>query len=209
MSMLKVDLELVKKYNVPGPRYTSYPPATHFTSEIPPDVFIGHIRANSQTDRDLSLYFHLPFCYSLCWFCGCTTVITADQKKSGEYLNYLEREMDLMKPLLNPKRKVRPASLRRRHAHLSAAGRDSPAGRDDSVAVHVRAGHRGGRGGGPAPADARPSGCPARGRLQPRLDGGPGRRSRGAESGAPHPAVRHDPAGRRVDARGWLPLRQY
>jgi oxygen-independent coproporphyrinogen-3 oxidase len=106
MSMLKVDLELVKKYNVPGPRYTSYPPATHFTNEITPDAFIGHIRANNQTDRDLSLYFHLPFCYSLCWFCGCTTVITADQKKSGEYLNYLEREMDLMKPLLNPKRKV-------------------------------------------------------------------------------------------------------
>ena len=106
MSMLKVDLELVKKYNVPGPRYTSYPPATHFSNEIAPDAFISHIRANSQTDRDLSLYFHLPFCYSLCWFCGCTTVITADQKKSGEYLNYLEREMDLMKPLLNPRRKV-------------------------------------------------------------------------------------------------------
>ena len=106
MSMLKVDLELVKKYNVPGPRYTSYPPATHFTNEIAPEVFIEQIRANNQTDRDLSLYFHLPFCYSLCWFCGCTTVITADQKKSGEYMKYLEREMDLMKALMNPKRKV-------------------------------------------------------------------------------------------------------
>jgi len=53
MSVLKVDLELVKKYNVPGPRYTSYPPATHFTNEIAPDAFIGHIRANSQTGRDL------------------------------------------------------------------------------------------------------------------------------------------------------------
>jgi oxygen-independent coproporphyrinogen III oxidase len=105
-NMLKVDLELVKKYNVPGPRYTSYPPATHFTNEIPPDTFLERIRANNQTDRDLSLYFHLPFCYSLCWFCGCTTVITADQKKSGEYIGYLEKEMDLMKPLLNPRRKV-------------------------------------------------------------------------------------------------------
>jgi oxygen-independent coproporphyrinogen-3 oxidase len=106
MSMLKVDLELVKKYNVPGPRYTSYPPATHFTNEIAPEAFVEEIRSNNQTDRDLSLYFHLPFCYSLCWFCGCTTVITADQKKSAEYVKYLEREMDLMKPLLNPKRKV-------------------------------------------------------------------------------------------------------
>jgi len=106
MSMLKVDLELVRKYNVPGPRYTSYPPATHFTNEIAPETFVAKIRANNQTERDLSLYFHLPFCYSLCWFCGCTTVITADQKKSGEYINYLEREMELMRPVLNPKRKV-------------------------------------------------------------------------------------------------------
>ena len=63
MSMLKVDLELVKKYNVPGPRYTSYPPATHFTNEIAPEAFVEEIRSNNQTDRDLSLYFHLPFCY--------------------------------------------------------------------------------------------------------------------------------------------------
>jgi oxygen-independent coproporphyrinogen-3 oxidase len=106
MSMLKVDLELVKKYNVPGPRYTSYPPATQFTNELSQDVFVEQIRHNNQTARDLSLYFHLPFCQTLCWFCGCTTVITTDQKKSGDYIKYLEREMDLAKPLLHPKRKV-------------------------------------------------------------------------------------------------------
>jgi oxygen-independent coproporphyrinogen-3 oxidase len=106
MSMLKVDLELVKKYNVAGPRYTSYPPATQFTSDISPGLFVEKIRANNESARDLSLYFHLPFCHTLCWYCGCTTVITADQKKSGDYLGYLEREMDLVKPLLNPRRKV-------------------------------------------------------------------------------------------------------
>jgi oxygen-independent coproporphyrinogen-3 oxidase len=106
MSMLKVDLELVRKYNVPGPRYTSYPPATHFTEEISPGVFLEKMRLNNQTERDLSLYFHLPFCYSLCWYCGCTTVITADQRKSGDYVRYLEKEMDLAKRLLNPRRKV-------------------------------------------------------------------------------------------------------
>jgi oxygen-independent coproporphyrinogen III oxidase len=106
MSMLKVDLDLVKKYNVPGPRYTSYPPATHFTAEIPPEVFVEKIQANNSSDRDLSLYVHLPFCYSLCWYCGCTTVITADQKKSGEYVKYIEKEMDLMKQYLDPRRKV-------------------------------------------------------------------------------------------------------
>jgi len=106
MSMLKVDLELVKKYNVAGPRYTSYPPATQFTSAIAPELFIEKIRANNQSDRDLSLYFHLPFCYTLCWYCGCTTVVTLDQQKSGDYLAYLEREMDMMKALLNPRRKA-------------------------------------------------------------------------------------------------------
>jgi len=104
--MLKVDLELIRKYNVPGPRYTSYPPATHFTEEIAPEVFLERIRDNNRAERDLSLYFHLPFCQSLCWFCGCTTVITLDPRKSAEYVRYLEREMDLMRPLLNPGRKV-------------------------------------------------------------------------------------------------------
>jgi len=106
MSSLKVDLDLVKKYSVPGPRYTSYPPATHFTNEIAPEVFVEKIRANNRSERDLSLYFHLPFCQTLCWFCGCTTVITTDQRKSGDYIKYLEREMDLMKLLLNPKRQA-------------------------------------------------------------------------------------------------------
>jgi oxygen-independent coproporphyrinogen-3 oxidase len=106
MSMLKVDLDLIKKYNVPGPRYTSYPPATQFGGEFAPDTFLEKIRASDRADRDLSLYFHLPFCQTLCWFCGCTTVITTDQSKSGDYLRYLEREMDLMKPFIDPRRKA-------------------------------------------------------------------------------------------------------
>jgi oxygen-independent coproporphyrinogen-3 oxidase len=106
MSMLKVDLDLIKKYNVAGPRYTSYPPATHFADEPKPDDFLAKLHANNQSDRDLSLYFHLPFCYSLCWYCGCTTVITSDQSKSAQYVKYLEREMDLVKSMINPKRKV-------------------------------------------------------------------------------------------------------
>lgn len=106
MSMLKVDLDLIRKYNVPGPRYTSYPPATHFTEAATPEMLLGKIRENNRTERDLSLYFHLPFCYSLCWYCGCTTVITSDQKKSGKYVDYLEREMDLARSLINPARKV-------------------------------------------------------------------------------------------------------
>src|SRR6185369_3475690 len=106
MSLLKVNLDLVKKYNVPGPRYTSYPPATQFSDELPLTDVMDNIRANNQSASDLSLYFHLPFCQTLCWFCGCTTVITTQQGKSAVYLKYLEKEMDLMAPLINPKRKA-------------------------------------------------------------------------------------------------------
>jgi oxygen-independent coproporphyrinogen III oxidase len=103
---LRVDLDLVRKYNVPGPRYTSYPPATHFSDAVSPEQMIEGIRANNRTARELSLYFHLPFCYSLCWYCGCTTVITPQQSQSATYLKYLDREMELMGRLLHPERNV-------------------------------------------------------------------------------------------------------
>ena len=81
---LKVDLELIRKYNVPGPRYTSYPPAPQFTET---DHLAGGRRENTSAKtagpaRGLSLYFHIPFCESLCWYCGCTTVITTQQQKA-------------------------------------------------------------------------------------------------------------------------------
>jgi oxygen-independent coproporphyrinogen-3 oxidase len=106
MSALTVDLDLVRKYNVPGPRYTSYPPATHFSDEVSGDQVFDRVRAANGTDGDLSLYFHIPFCRSLCWYCGCTTVISTKQEDSARYLGYLEKEMDLMGRMLNPARKV-------------------------------------------------------------------------------------------------------
>jgi oxygen-independent coproporphyrinogen-3 oxidase len=106
MNTLHVDLDLVKKYNVPGPRYTSYPPATQFADNSSPERIENKLRENNQGRRDLSLYFHLPFCQSLCWFCGCTTVITTDQSVSGKYLEYVKKEIDLMGRFLNRDRKV-------------------------------------------------------------------------------------------------------
>ena len=106
MNTLNVNLDLIRKYNVPGPRYTSYPPATHFTEAVKLDSLRDLIVANNRGERDLSLYFHLPFCYSLCWYCGCTTVITTKQSASGPYLDYLQKELALIKPFLNPRRKV-------------------------------------------------------------------------------------------------------
>src|SRR3989440_2283112 len=106
MSMLKVNLELVKKYNVAGPRYTSYPPATKFTAALKWPELAERILENNRTERDLSLYFHIPFCETLCWFCGCTTVITANHSHGSAYINYLEKELAQMVTLLSPRRKV-------------------------------------------------------------------------------------------------------
>jgi oxygen-independent coproporphyrinogen-3 oxidase len=106
MSKLTVDLELVKKYNVAGPRYTSYPPATKFTDTLKWSELAEKILENNRSERDLSLYFHIPFCETLCWYCGCTTVITLNHGQGTTYLNYLEKEVAQMSTLLNSQRKV-------------------------------------------------------------------------------------------------------
>ena len=86
METILVTLEQLKKYNVPGPRYTSYPPATHFTQSP---------KIKKAIKGDLSLYFHLPFCTKQCLYCGCTNVLTNDRSQSAIYLDYLEREMNM------------------------------------------------------------------------------------------------------------------
>ena len=106
MSVAELDLDLARKYSQPGPRYTSYPPATQFGQTLDLERLRGSLVENNRTDSDLSLYFHLPFCQSLCWFCGCTTVITREQSQSALYLKYLAKELELVAPLLNPRRQV-------------------------------------------------------------------------------------------------------
>ncbi|MEI6323312.1 MAG: oxygen-independent coproporphyrinogen III oxidase [bacterium] len=106
MTTHSVDLDLVQRYNVAGPRYTSYPPATKFSESVQWEELDARIEANNRSERDLSIYFHIPFCESLCWFCGCTTVITSNHEQGSDYIDHLEREVATMAKRLNPKRKV-------------------------------------------------------------------------------------------------------
>jgi oxygen-independent coproporphyrinogen III oxidase len=106
MKTLNVDLDLVKKYNVAGPRYTSYPPATKFTDAVSWEQLAVKLDENNRTARDLSVYFHIPFCETLCWFCGCTTVITLNHDKGRDYIDYLGREVAKMAEHLHPDRKA-------------------------------------------------------------------------------------------------------
>lgn len=104
-----IDLNLLRKYSRQGPRYTSYPPAPLFSPAFGPDQYLHEIdHTNAQADAaDLSLYFHFPFCDTLCYFCGCTMQVTHSRNQISEYNAYLKREMDLIAPRVSSKRTVR------------------------------------------------------------------------------------------------------
>lgn len=93
---------LIAKYNVPGPRYTSYPTALHFTDRFRRDEFAQWFEQRSLEPKKISLYFHIPFCFSLCWYCGCTKIITRDQDRGDAYLDYLDKEASLISKSLHP-----------------------------------------------------------------------------------------------------------
>lgn len=88
-------LELLQKYDVPGPRYTSYPTVPAWTSEVT-SVQYQKALQNVQGDEALSLYFHLPFCEKLCHFCGCFKLITKDHSRSGPYMERLLKEVEMV-----------------------------------------------------------------------------------------------------------------
>lgn len=92
-----IDEGLLRRFDVPGPRYTSYPTADRFVEAFGEGDYIralGQRRAGSMA-LPLSLYIHIPFCESLCYYCACNKVITKHHSKAAEYLRYLSRELEL------------------------------------------------------------------------------------------------------------------
>ena len=92
-----VSTETLKKYDVSGPRYTSYPTADRFVEAFTQDAYMLALeqrRAIAAT-QPLSIYVHIPFCESLCFFCACNKIVTKHHERSAEYLRYLNREIDL------------------------------------------------------------------------------------------------------------------
>ncbi len=88
---------LMQRFDIPGPRYTSYPTADRFLPDNRGEALTGALEARAAgPSLPLSLYVHLPFCESVCYYCGCNKVITKDHSKSQDYLRYLEREADLV-----------------------------------------------------------------------------------------------------------------
>ena len=104
----KIDIDVLKKFNQPGPRYTSYPTAPLFSPDFTAADFTNEIiTTNLEADEsDVSLYFHFPFCESLCYFCGCNMMVSRDRRMIREYNEYLKKEIDLLAPLISESRKV-------------------------------------------------------------------------------------------------------
>jgi len=101
MPRQKALLPLLVKYDVPAPRYTSYPPATQFSNAFESSCYLDRLSylsedsANQTSPPEISLYVHLPFCDTLCYFCGCTMIVSNNRSKIAEYLEYLKREITM------------------------------------------------------------------------------------------------------------------
>lgn len=91
------------KYSKAGPRYTSYPTAVEFNTNFNYDEYLQILK---DQQAPLSLYFHLPFCRSACYFCGCNVIYTAKEESKERYLEYLFKELDLLATILNTNRIV-------------------------------------------------------------------------------------------------------
>ena len=92
-----IDKKLLEKYNLPLPRYTSYPPATFFHEEFTASDYIKAVEeSNNEQPKAISLYIHIPFCTQLCFYCGCTTHISRNNTLYEDYIDALIKEIDLI-----------------------------------------------------------------------------------------------------------------
>ncbi len=99
---------LLERYNVTGPRYTSYPTVPQFNDSFTISDYKQNISISNSDliPKPLSLYFHIPFCDSICYYCACNKVITKDHTKAKTYLDYLIKEIELQSALFDDDRIV-------------------------------------------------------------------------------------------------------
>jgi oxygen-independent coproporphyrinogen-3 oxidase len=88
--------ELIRKYDRPGPRYTSYPTAPEWSEAFGPGQYEEHLRRADGEQGPISVYVHLPFCREMCRFCGCNVIATHDTSRADAYLDLLEKEVELV-----------------------------------------------------------------------------------------------------------------
>lgn len=112
-SDIEISESLIRRFDASGPRYTSYPTADRFHTDFRAAAYHQYLaqRAATPQAQPLSVYIHLPFCQSLCYFCACNKIITQDTSRSIQYLEYLGKELDLLEPHLGSARYTRQLHL--------------------------------------------------------------------------------------------------
>mgnify|MGYP003385412336 CR=1 FL=1 len=101
------DQQLIAKYDVAGPRYTSYPTAPHFDERYASDLYREEAsKYLRQSIAPISLYIHIPFCQNICYYCACNKIVTADHSVARTYLDYLSREIQMQSKLVGKHRTV-------------------------------------------------------------------------------------------------------
>ena len=100
------DIDLIRRYDRAGPRYTSYPTAVQFNSEFSDTAYREAAARSNNGGRALSLYFHLPFCDTVCFYCACNKIVTKHRSRAQPYLERLHREIEMQARLFGHDRKV-------------------------------------------------------------------------------------------------------
>ena len=101
--------DLIRRYDKLGPRYTSYPTADRFNGEFTEGDYFTYLEqraADTSKNPPLSIYIHVPFCESLCYFCACNKIITQDHSRTTEYLRYLAKEIEMVAARIGPDRRT-------------------------------------------------------------------------------------------------------
>jgi len=102
-----IDSALLQKYNVPAPRYTSYPPANYFSESFTAkDYGEALIQSNTTQPEHLSFYIHIPYCRQLCHYCGCNSFAMTTEAQLNRYISAVHKEIDTVVRQLNPKRRI-------------------------------------------------------------------------------------------------------
>jgi oxygen-independent coproporphyrinogen-3 oxidase len=100
------DTDLIIRYGGRGPRYTSYPTALQFSEDLTADDYRENAVASNASGVPLSLYVHIPFCHTLCYYCGCNKIVTRNQDRVSRYMEMLYREIEMQSELFDKSRKI-------------------------------------------------------------------------------------------------------
>lgn len=99
--------ELLQKYSIPVPRYTSYPPANFFNEEFTSkDYKRVVVESNKQNPQHISIYIHIPFCFQICYYCGCNAFMLRNKNQVVDYIEALKKEIQMVLPLIDKSRKI-------------------------------------------------------------------------------------------------------